>query len=201
MSGLHLIQVAICICFMDGFDGQPLYEDKCHVDEMYRRFNETHNRDVLLQGEVDSLKNQLDSFRETVEISQFHLRCLIENGSYYEENVLRNQYCFIKSSMTWDDAKKKCQSFKSYLLEINSKAEQDSLKDKVSGGLWWTGAKKDTNKNIWVWDHSDNELVFSNWDQAGPQPNGGKKENCVLSKSGLWHDFPCQNNFNIICER
>lgn len=44
MNGLYIVQVAICICFMDGFDGQPLYEDKCHIDEMYRRFNEAYSK-------------------------------------------------------------------------------------------------------------------------------------------------------------
>lgn len=44
MYGVCMIQVAIYICFMDGFDGQPLYEDKCHVDEMYRRFNEAYSK-------------------------------------------------------------------------------------------------------------------------------------------------------------
>lgn len=44
MSGLYIVQVAICICFMDGFDGQPLYEDKCHVDDMDRRFNGAYSK-------------------------------------------------------------------------------------------------------------------------------------------------------------
>lgn len=47
MSGFYLIQVVICICILDGFDGQPLYEDKCkssRVDEMYGRFNEAYSK-------------------------------------------------------------------------------------------------------------------------------------------------------------
>uniref|UniRef100_K1RHW6 Aggrecan core protein n=1 Tax=Magallana gigas TaxID=29159 RepID=K1RHW6_MAGGI len=206
----------------------------------------------------------------------------------HEENVTKNQYCFIKSSFNWKNAKEKCQSLRSHLLEINTEAEQIWLNDKVYGdtwwtggvrdengtdwvwnnssskmvfknwdtaqpnnyagedcvliicfgrtkeaclhllmdnlaaghpvhliekcstiskfinsygGLWWTGAIKDRNKNIWVWDHSDTEMVFTNWDPDGSQPNGESTENCVLTKYGLWHDFPCQQTFNIICER
>lgn len=47
MSGLYLIQVAMCICIMDGFDGQTLYEDKCKnnsVDEIYQRFKEAYSK-------------------------------------------------------------------------------------------------------------------------------------------------------------
>lgn len=207
MSGLYFIQVAMCFCFMGGYYGQPLYEDRCRnnlVDGMDQRLKEAYDRDVLLQTQVDNLKNQLDIVRGTVEFLQFHRMCLNENGTYYEENSFKNQYCFIKTSLTWNDAKKKCESFKSYLLEINSKAEQNWLKDKVSGGYWWTGAIKDRNKNIWVWDHSDSKLVFTNWDSKDSQPNGESKEkdeNCVLSECGFWHDYPCQNTFNMICER
>lgn len=32
------------------------------------------------------------------------------------------------------------------------------------------------------------------------QPDDGKDENCVLSKFGLWHDYPCHYTFNIMCE-
>ncbi|XP_034321650.1 uncharacterized protein [Magallana gigas] len=130
MSGLYIVQVAICICFMDGFDGQPLYEDKCHVDEMDRRFNGAYNREVVLQRQIGRLKNQLDSFRETIERLQFHLGCLDENGTYLEENVTKSQYCFIKAPFNWKNAKGKCQSFGSHLLEINTESEQKWLYDK-----------------------------------------------------------------------
>lgn len=53
---------------------------------------------------------------------------------------------------------------------------------------------------MWVWDHSNTQLVFMNWDLKGSQPGGGKDENCVLSIFGLWHDYPCHYTFNIMCE-
>lgn len=71
----------------------------------------------------------------------------------------------------------------------------------VSGGSWWTGARKDENKDHWVWDHSDTEVVFTNWDSKNFQPDGSNDENCVLSVFGLWHDYPCNYTFYIICER
>ncbi|XP_065923207.1 uncharacterized protein [Magallana gigas] len=139
MSGLYIVQVAICICFMDGFDGQPLYEDKCHVDEMDRRFNGAYNREVVLQRQIGRLKNQLDSFRETIERLQFHLGCLDENGTYLEENVTKSQYCFIKAPFNWKNAKGKCQSFGSHLLEINTESEQKWLYDKGTGNSFELG--------------------------------------------------------------
>lgn len=37
---------------------------------------------------------------------------ILNTHSDYEENVLRNQYCFIKSLLTWDDAKVRCDIYK-----------------------------------------------------------------------------------------
>lgn len=44
MYGLYLIQVAIYIRFIDGFDEQPLYEDKCRVNELCQHFNEAYSK-------------------------------------------------------------------------------------------------------------------------------------------------------------
>lgn len=47
MSGLYLIQVAMCFCFMGGYYGQPLYEDKCTnnlVDGMDQRLKEAYGK-------------------------------------------------------------------------------------------------------------------------------------------------------------
>lgn len=52
-----------------------------------------------------------------------------------------------------------------------------------------------------MWDHSGDELVFQNWDTVGSQPSGGTAEDCALSDEGLWHDYPCDSRYNIICER
>ncbi|XP_065923203.1 CD209 antigen-like protein C isoform X1 [Magallana gigas] len=202
MSGLYIVQVAICICFMDGFDGQPLYEDKCHVDEMDRRFNGAYNREVVLQRQIGRLKNQLDSFRETIERLQFHLGCLDENGTYLEENVTKSQYCFIKAPFNWKNAKGKCQSFGSHLLEINTESEQKWLYDKVSSseGMWWIGLVLHTVEHLWIWDHSESASTLKYWHPA--EPNGEGREKCALvKKDGRWRDYPCTSKFYFICER
>lgn len=54
MYGVYLIHVAICICFMDGIDGQPLYEDKCHVDEMSRPCNEAYSNVCVKNNPCDN---------------------------------------------------------------------------------------------------------------------------------------------------
>lgn len=47
MSGLYLIQVAMCFCFMGGYYGQPLYEDRCRnnlVNGMDQRLKEAYGK-------------------------------------------------------------------------------------------------------------------------------------------------------------
>lgn len=53
--------------------------------------------------------------------------------------------------------------------------------------------------NDWVWDHSGDGLTYKNW--YPNQPNGGNREECMLSEKGLWHDYPCNSRYKIICER
>lgn len=181
-------------------EAQPLYND-LSVDTTQACYKECYDRDVQLQTQVASLENQLYSLREKAEVLQFQLKCENKTGKYRAGRVTDTQYCFIKSSSTWDAGKTKCQSFNSYLLEINSEAEQNWLMEEISTDKWWIGAKEDTNNNVWVWDHSGGKLVFENWDPVGNQPSGGTAENCALSDAGLWHDYPCNFTFNIICER
>lgn len=51
----------------------------------------------------------------------------------------------------------------------------------LSRDEWWTGVIIHTLNNVWVWDHSGDELIYTNWDPNGSQPNGGNGENWVLS--------------------
>ncbi|XP_052694215.1 collectin-12-like isoform X1 [Crassostrea angulata] len=185
-------------------EGQSLYNDIENNISFYTTqacYKECYDRDVQLQTQVTNLENQLNSLREKEEILQFQLKCENKTGKYQAGNVTDTQYCFIRSSLTWDDGKTKCQSFNSYLLEINSEAEQSWLMEEISEDRWWIGAREDTDNEVWVWDHSGDELVFQNWDTVGSQPSGGTAEDCALSDEGLWHDYPCDSRYNIICER
>lgn len=157
-----------------------------HYTGMCRSYNSCH---ILNMTSEAGWQFYRSPSLKTIDSLQFYQRCLNENHAYYEDHVLRSQYCIIKSYSTWDNAK------------INSESEQNWLKYKVSGDSFWTGAIKDINKNIWVWDHSGTELVFTNWDPNGSQPNGGNDEPCVVSEGGLWHDYSCDSTVNLICER
>lgn len=207
MAGLYLIQVTILICLIACVDGQALYEEIC-VNKIVNEMHQFYDREMQLQTQVNKLKDQLGSCtcRETVEFLQFHLSCLSEKGTYREQSVTKNQYCFIKSASTWTDSKTKCQSFGGHLLEIETQSEQIWLKGKVrnSGSIleerWWIGAVLDPVKNVWVWDHSGTAMNFTNWHPE--EPNGEGREQCALMwDADLWQDYPCTDLFYIICER
>uniref|UniRef100_K1R657 Lectoxin-Lio2 n=1 Tax=Magallana gigas TaxID=29159 RepID=K1R657_MAGGI len=124
---------------------------------------EPFDRELYLEDKIKSCNQEVKSLRDQ------------------ERRVANAQFCFMKSSFTWNAGKTKCQSFKSYLLEINSEAEQNWLMDKISTGKWWTGAVKHPQYDDWVWDHSGNDLTYKNW--YPNQPNGGKSEECMLSEN------------------
>lgn len=137
--------------------------------------------------------------KDTADAKVFQHRCLYANYIHLEETVSKNHYCLIQTPTNWTNAKEKCLSFGSHLLEINTEAEQNWLNGRVSGSAWWTGGVKNKNGVDWIWENSSSGMVFTNW---GPsQPNNGGEE-CMLmwSYTGQWSDYVCNYKFSLICE-
>lgn len=68
----------------------------------------------------------------------------------------------------------------------------------MSGAAWWTGGVKDKNEVGWIWDNSNTEMGYTNWDPY--QDNTGDEKCVMLSESVQWKRHSCTNNVKIICE-
>ena len=64
------------------------------------------------------------------------------------------------------------------------------------------GYTDEANEGTWEWTDGGNS-PFENWDIPTQQPNnGGGAEDCaVMVGSGTWHDFPCRNVYNYVCQK
>lgn len=199
MYGLYFIKMTSYLCLIFCVNGQALYENNC-INKAIQEMQQYYDGRCLMLTQLNNLKDQLDILRDTVDFLQFQLRCLHEKGIYEEQSVTKNQYCIMKSPSTWIDGKANCQSLGGYPLEIETQSEQIWFNGKISSsvGKWWIGLVLDTVENVWVWDHSGNASTFTNWYPTEPTGN----ENCVLVENdGMWRDYPCNDVFNIICER
>ena len=79
-------------------------------------------------------------------------------------------YFFTRQKKNIHDAQKFCQDSDAYVVEIESKDEDDFIIEVAlanangdNDGLdYWLGAEKDQNGN-WVWMSSGNPVTYSNW--------------------------------------
>ncbi|XP_061178335.1 uncharacterized protein LOC133186973 [Saccostrea echinata] len=89
----------------------------------------------------------------------------------------KNKYCFVKNSLPWTSAKDSCISMGAHLLAIETEAEQTWINVKASGYAWWIGGTDTNSENTYYWEHTNDMMNFSNWDDG--QPNGAQDENCA----------------------
>ena len=120
----------------------------------------------------------------------------------YDAVTLQNKrFKLYPETLSWHEAKQKCQQLGGRLAVIRSREENDLVKNLVGGQIadWegvWLGATDETKEGRWQWiDGSD--LKFKFWSTLGKQPNnGGEAANehylLMMSKAhlGEWSDQP-----------
>ena len=133
----------------------------------------------------------------------------------YDAVTLQNKrFKLYPETLSWHDAKKKCQQLGGRLAIIRSKEENDLVKNLVAGQIadWegvWLGATDEMREGRWQWvDGSD--LKFKFWSTLGKQPNNGgpaADEHFLLMMSkahlGEWSDQPDTNKvgaIGFVCE-
>ncbi|XP_052676540.1 perlucin-like protein isoform X2 [Crassostrea angulata] len=108
---------------------------------------------------------------------------------------------------TWSGAQAKCVAENSGLVEIETEAENNFLKDVAAktflNGQFWTGGNDIDVEGQWRWVTSGNPFTFTDWGPGEPNDTGGN-EDCMLllSNTGYtWNDLPCSTNSLYICEK
>ncbi|KAJ8022063.1 Collectin-12 [Holothuria leucospilota] len=106
-----------------------------------------------------------------------------------------------KIKMTWNEAEEYCRSMSSHLVYINDAEENTLVKNMLNkNGLSSyasIGLIQGSHGNEWLW-LDGSEASYINWDPIQVQDFEG----CVgINGDGLWHDHPCGNMVNFICEK
>ncbi|XP_078330815.1 collectin-12-like [Crassostrea virginica] len=127
-------------------------------------------------------------------------------------------HCYHKGQTkgNWSEAKTECRKMCSYLIEIESKEEDDWISatflENVNcpAGIYddctaWTGLNDLDIEGTYVWDHSNAPLNFSNWNDKEPSlynPNHALTKDCIdILRGGVWNDRPCSYLNWVICEK
>ncbi|KAM3618603.1 uncharacterized protein V6R79_022405 [Siganus canaliculatus] len=125
-----------------------------------------------------------------------------DNGQ--PENSGSEEYCvtindrgfvLVSTSMNWTEAQSYCRNHHTDLASVRNMEENNEVMNLVpSGQTAWIGLFRDS----WKWSDGSS-LSFTYWRQGEPNSNIETQENCALSNSGRWEDWPCDTKTAFIC--
>ncbi|XP_051766291.1 CD209 antigen-like protein E isoform X2 [Ctenopharyngodon idella] len=117
------------------------------------------------------------------------------DGRIYNQSSF---YYISSEKKSWTESRKYCTERGADLIIINNKEEQDFVKKMSDGALVWIGLTDSDVEGRWKW--VDGSTLTSGFWGSG-EPNGRTGENCVLTDSSGWADYPCHGHYQWICEK
>uniref|UniRef100_A0A671P0J8 C-type lectin domain-containing protein n=1 Tax=Sinocyclocheilus anshuiensis TaxID=1608454 RepID=A0A671P0J8_9TELE len=99
---------------------------------------------------------------------------------------------------SWTESRKFCTEKGADLIIINSREEQDFVRKIFGQEKVWICLTDSNVEGIWKWVDGS-RLTSEFW--ASGEPNGHRKENCVMSYASGWADVLCNYEFRWICEK
>ncbi|XP_050977501.1 CD209 antigen-like protein C [Labeo rohita] len=108
--------------------------------------------------------------------------------------------CYLISSVkkNWAESRRYCMQRGADLIIINNREKQNFVKEISGNNPFWIGLTDTGVEGRWKW--VDGSTPTSEFWQSG-QPNGHRKENCAMTYTLWWYDYPCNYTFKCICER
>lgn len=102
-----------------------------------------------------------------------------------------HKYRLFKESLTWKEAKEKCESMGGYLATITSKAESDFIKGFANEERsYWIGGTDEGSEGVWHWV-TEEPFTFTNWNSGEPNNFNGNEHFLEFDGgggNGLWND-------------
>ena len=95
-----------------------------------------------------------------------------------------------------------CKAMGAHLVEYENQQEIDAVISALNLGgksRHWIGLDDITQEGTFVWEHSGQNLSYSEAWKVG-EPNDRNNEDCVVQHRGNWSDAECDQVYNYICE-
>ncbi|MGH0156272.1 UNVERIFIED_CONTAM: hypothetical protein FKN15_031128 [Acipenser sinensis] len=114
---------------------------------------------------------------------------------FTEASDITERYTLIEELKTWTEAQQYCRGHHTDLVSIKNVSENEELVKKAQGKPFWIGLFNEP----WKWSRQGDSYTFHNWSNGEPNNRGGD-QNCVLmSKSGEWFDYDCNDQNSFFC--
>ncbi|XP_065146738.1 uncharacterized protein [Paramisgurnus dabryanus] len=153
----------------------------------------TENERLLTNN--NNLNNQRDQLTQQKNTMMGILKA--DGWKEYQSSL----YFISSEKKSWTESRRYCTQKGADLIIINNKEEQDFIRTISSTEYFWIGLSDIDQEGRWKWvDGSALISVISGF-WAYREPNGYRRENCVLSYSSGWYDFSCSAAQKWICEK
>lgn len=113
-------------------------------------------------------------------------------------NSVRGCYKLFKEPKTWEHALVACMDEQASLASILSDDEETMISQVYSKSDFWIGYNDIDNEGDWVWSDRMTSS-YTNWDDKSP--NNGGVSCAIVTRTGKWHDEPCQSQYSFICKK
>jgi serine/threonine protein kinase len=107
----------------------------------------------------------------------------------------KKHYKLFAEHLTWQDARRKCESMNGRLAKIWTREDNEILMKTMAGGAVngaWVGASDEDKEGKWTW-RDGSALNYSNWDAGQPNDLGAGEDYLLLVHKfnpGIWWDQP-----------
>ena len=114
--------------------------------------------------------------------------------------------------LSWKKAKEECEKCQAGLVKVDSREENDFIKTELlPTGNHWIGLSDSDKEGDWMW--TDGTQLDSdghkNWGDNRPRKDEANNKDCVVIRIkesdpdhyGKWHDRPCSDEKEYICEK
>ncbi|XP_051972787.1 CD209 antigen-like protein C [Xyrauchen texanus] len=160
---------------------------KCHT----KINNLKSEKQNMTNEKKEQSSEQLDQDKEDL---WKHLHQMEDGWIYYQFNV----YYISSEDKSWTESRRYCTERGADLMIINNREEQDFFSNISGDKKVWIGLTDIEKEGEWKWVNGST-LTSGLWKDR--EPNGQRKENCALTQSSWWRDYPCNNAFKWICEK
>jgi len=111
--------------------------------------------------------------------------------------------CFFfnyQENLTWRQSQLECQNLGGYLAEPKTTEQQSLLtslayveQSQLGSISWWIGLTDQGHENRWVWQHSVEDAILTNWDSGYPDENNAGNDCVALNSFNeyKWTDENC----------
>ncbi|XP_071142504.1 perlucin-like [Mytilus edulis] len=142
------------------------------------------------------------------------LSCNSPPGCLAQESICRTGWVYFDSScyffytahhVTWKHATMLCQTRNTYLVAIETAAENNFIHAQVKrlGGGYWLGGSDEFVEGQWEWASIGQPFQYTNWYPGAPD-NQLHHQDCLMTKgdfhNGWWDDVDCNQVGKFICE-